>query len=103
MSPAKRIRVYTYRFLVVASEHPEIPVGTPMVDARRSDPMVWDFLHDGEILSVVGKRGPRCCSECHAIGLVRDYGHDGDHGESAPYTVWPTDEEIEAVMAGVGG
>lgn len=87
---ARRIPTYVYRYLVTASEHAEVPVGTPLIDKRRDRIKVWDFLTDDGIKMVVGERGPRACSECHTLHkLVRDYDHEGEHGETAPYTPWP--------------
>jgi hypothetical protein len=90
--------VYVYRYLVTASEHPDVPVGTPLVDHKREHTAVWDFLgEDGVIRQVVGRRGPRICSDCHQMKFVREYDHPGEHGKDALYVPWPTDEEIAEV------
>lgn len=95
----KRLRKYVYRYLVTSSEHPDIKVGTPLVHHRREVVTAWDFLTEAGVRTVVGRRGPRCCSECHQLGLVREYAHDGDHGQSAPYVEWPTEADIAEVLA----
>lgn len=86
-----RTSTYVYRYQVTASEVPEYRIGQVLVDKRRDLVKTWTiFTHDtGDLREFTAERGPRCCSECHGLGLVRDYGHDGEHGKAAPYTPWP--------------
>jgi hypothetical protein len=85
----RKVPVYIYRYEVVASDHPNVPVGTRLADARRDLVKDWITMDrdTGDMRSFVGERRERCCSECYVHHRkVRDYGHAGEHGESAPYT-----------------
>lgn len=78
---------YVYAYEVVSSDHPNIPVGKHLADKGRALAPVWEFYDtaSGDLLTVVGKRGKRLCSECWVDRKrhhkVLDHGHDGPHGQ----------------------
>jgi hypothetical protein len=91
-APRQEVPRYVYRYLVTASTESTVPVGTSLVDQRRELVKAWEFIDmvTGASSYFVGERRGRCCSECHALHrLARDYGHEGEHGEGAPYTPDP--------------
>lgn len=97
-SVARKVPVFIYRYEVTASDHPGVPVGTRLADARRELVKDWVTIDraTGDMRTFVGERRERCCSECYALHrLVRDYGHVGEHGKDAPYTVASGEPEAQ--------
>jgi hypothetical protein len=88
-SPEPAVPAFVYRYEVTASDHPDVPVGAHLADTRRDPVKAWATLDrtTGDMHTFVGERRARCCSECYVLHRrVRDYDHDGEHGDSPPCT-----------------
>jgi hypothetical protein len=80
MKYAKRI----YRYRITASDIPAMPVGANIIDRKHTLEAGWTYISNGTFQYATGERIDRCCSECVVLGWGNQYGHEGEHGETAP-------------------